>query len=67
MKKFFLEVAKMVTGCALLLVFSSILNWTISLDRIREYQELSSKMDAMAEYLQVEFVKSNAGNENETR
>ncbi|MGL4755635.1 MAG: hypothetical protein ACRCXB_25020 [Aeromonadaceae bacterium] len=49
MKKFFTEVAKLVISCALLLMLSASLNWKTNHDRMTEYRELSSKVDAMAE------------------
>lgn len=55
MKKFMLEVAKVVFSCFWLLVLATSLNWSISMDRIDEYKALSAKMDAMAEYLAVEY------------
>ncbi|MGL4355713.1 MAG: hypothetical protein ACRCTP_17910 [Aeromonas popoffii] len=55
MKVFMLEVAKIVFSCFWLLVLATSLNWSISMDRITEYKALSAKMDAMAEYLAVEY------------
>ncbi|MGL5286139.1 MAG: hypothetical protein ACRC8D_08370 [Aeromonas sp.] len=63
MKKFISEVAKLVMACGLLLIFSAALNWKTNHDRVTEYRELSSKMDAMAEYLKVEFKQVNAEHE----
>lgn len=55
MKKFALEVAKMVCSLLIILGLSTALNWSISMERIAEYKALSAKMDAMAEYLAVEY------------
>lgn len=58
MKRFLIEVAKMVCAFLALLALSTALNWKTNMDRIDEYRELSGKMDAIAKFLSVEFVKS---------
>ncbi|MGL5093678.1 MAG: hypothetical protein ACRC8B_22720 [Aeromonas sobria] len=55
MKNFAIEVMKLVCACLILLVISTALSWRINLERIAEYKALSAKMDAMAEYLAVEY------------
>lgn len=55
MKKFMIEVAKIVCSLLIVLALSTALNWSISMERIAEYKALSAKMDAMAEYLGVEY------------
>ncbi|MGL4506506.1 MAG: hypothetical protein ACRCUF_12310 [Aeromonas sobria] len=55
MKQFFREVSKMVFALLWLLALSTALNWKVNMDRITEYKALSAKMDAMAEYLAVEY------------
>lgn len=69
MKKFLIEVAKLTCVCLILLVASTAMNWKTNSDRIAEYKALSAKMDAMAEYLAVEYAdvlampEKDAGNE----
>lgn len=55
MKKFAIKVAELVCACLMLLAISTAINWKINIDRITEYKALSAKMDAMAEYLAVEY------------
>ncbi|APU00391.1 hypothetical protein [Aeromonas phage 3] len=55
MKRFALEVAKIVISMLFGIVLLTALNWQTNNARITEYRELSAKMDAMAEYLAVEY------------
>lgn len=55
MKKFLIDVAKLTIALLIVAAFSSAVSWKINMDRIAEYKALSAKMDAMAEYLAVEY------------
>ncbi|AWH15071.1 hypothetical protein [Aeromonas phage 85AhydR10PP] len=56
MKNFAIKVAELVCACLMLLAISTAVTWRINQERITEYRALSAKMDAMAEYLSVEYV-----------
>ncbi|AWH14504.1 hypothetical protein [Aeromonas phage 13AhydR10PP] len=56
MKNFAIRVAELVCACLMLLAISTAITWRVNQERITEYRELAAKMDAMAEYLSVEYV-----------